>query len=168
MDQLENIEDQEPSIDYGKLFSDLLKYKKLYYKVLGVALIVAVIISLSLPNYYKYTVTLSPEMSGSKSAGGLASLASSFGVNLGGALGNSTEALFPTVYPDLMNSTEFKTGLFTIPVTIEGDKDAGEPDRTMSYYDYMKDEQKKPWWSAAISATMKWLCLLYTSDAADE
>lgn len=160
INQLENMEEQESSIDYGKLLKDLLKYKKLYYKVLGITFVVACIISLSIPKYYKCTVTLSPEMSSSKSTSGLAALASSFGVNLKGALGNSTEALFPTLYPDLMNSTEFKSSLFTIPVTIEGDEEEGEPDRTMTYYEYLKDEQKKPWWSAAIGGTIKWLVSL--------
>lgn len=160
VNQIENMEDQEPSIDYGKLLKDMLKHKKLYYKVLALTFVIACIIALSLPNYYKCTVTLSPEMSGSKSTSSLASLASSFGVNLSGALGKSTEALFPTLYPDLMNSTEFKSGLFTIPVTIEGDSVKGTVDRTMTYYDYLKDEQKLPWWSAAIKGMIKWLVSL--------
>lgn len=99
-------------------------------------------------------------MSGSKSTGGLASLASSFGVNLKG-MGNSTEALFPTLYPDLMNSTEFKTGLFTIPVTIEGDEEEGEPDRTMTYYEYLTTEQKSTWWSVVINSTKRWIISLF-------
>lgn len=155
VNQLKNVEEQKSSIDFGKLLQDLLKYKRLFYKVLGWTFVVACVITLSLPNYYKCEVTLSPEMSSSKNTSGLASLASSFGVNLKGALGNSTEALFPTVYPDLMNSTEFKSGLFKIPVTIEGDEEKDEPDRTMTYYDYLKDEQKIPWWSAAIKFLKK-------------
>ena len=150
VNQLENMEDQESSIDFGKLFRDLLKHRKLFFKVLATTFIVACVYTLSLPNYYQCTVTLSPEMSGSKSTGGLASLASSFGVNLKGAMSNNTEALFPTLYPELMNSTIFKTGLFAIPVTIEGDKEAGEPDRTMTYYEYLAKEQKTTWWGAAI------------------
>ena len=149
--------EEESSIDFGKIFKDLLKHKSLYYKVLPITFVIAAILLLSLPNYYKCEVKLSPEMSGSGSKSGLASLASSFGVNLKGALGNSTDALFPTLYPDLMNSVDFKTSLFEIPVTIEGDKEADEPDRTMSYYDYLKNEQQKPWWSAAIGGTLKWL-----------
>ncbi|MBQ5494619.1 MAG: chain-length determining protein, partial [Prevotella sp.] len=47
------------------------------------------------------------------------------------------------------NSVDFKTSLFPVPVTIES-KDKGEPSRTLSYYDYLKNEQKAPWWSAAI------------------
>lgn len=153
-------ETQESSIDFGKLFKDILKHKKLYYKVLPITFVIAAILLLSLPNYYKCEVKLSPEMSGSGSKSGLLSLASSFGVNLKGALGNSTEALFPTLYPDLMNSVDFKTSLFEIPVTIEGDEDKGEADRTMSYYDYLKEEQKLPWWSAGMKAVFEWLISL--------
>ncbi|MCH5301396.1 MAG: chain-length determining protein [Prevotella sp.] len=156
----ENHIEEESSIDFGKLFRDLLSHKKLYYKVLPLAAVLAVVYTLSLPNYYNCTVKLSPEMSSSSSKSGLASLASSFGVNLGSAMGNGTEALFPTLYPELMNSVDFKTSLFPVPVTIEGDEEKGEPNRTMSYYDYLENEQKAPWWSAAISGTMKWLVSL--------
>lgn len=159
LNQLENMEEQESSIDFGKLFQDLLKHKKLFYKVLALTFVIGCVITLSLPNYYKCTVTLSPEMSSSRSVGGLAALASSFGVNLKGGAGG-TEALFPTLYPDLMNSTEFKTGLFTIPVTIEGDEEEGEPDRTMTYYEYLTTEQKRTWWSAAIKGTLGWIISL--------
>ena len=48
-----NIPQEGSSIDFMKIFKDLLKYKKLYLKVLGVAAVVAVIYTLSLPNYYK-------------------------------------------------------------------------------------------------------------------
>lgn len=149
--------EEESFIDFDKIFKDLRKHRMLYIKVLPIAFVLAAIYAFSLPNYYNCTVKLSPEMSGkSSSAGSLASLASSFGVNLG-SIGNATEALFPTLYPDLMNSVDFKTSLFHVPVTIEGDKDKGEQDRTMSYYDYMKNEQKLPWWSASI----KWLVSLF-------
>ena len=153
-EEVKNIEvvEEESSIDFGKIFKDLLKHKRLYFVVLPIAFVLAAIYSLSLPNYYNCTVKLSPEMSSSKaSAGGLAALASSFGVNLGTG-GVGTEALFPTLYPDLMNSVDFKTSLFPVPVTIEGDKEAGEKDRTMSYYDYLAKNQKAPWWSNAMKA----------------
>ncbi len=149
---IENLE-EESSIDFMKIFQDLLKHKMLYAKVLPIAFVLAAIYALAQPNYYNCTVKLSPEMSGSKSTSGLASLASSFGVNLGSG-GAGTEALFPTLYPDLMNSVDFKTSLFHVPVTIEGDKEKGEKDRTMSYYDYLSKEQKAPWWSQGIKAIM--------------
>ena len=145
------VEEEESSIDFGKIFQDLLRHKMLYVKVLPVAFFMAAIYALSLPNYYQCTVKLSPEMSGSRSASGLASLASSFGVNIGSAT-SGADAIIPTLYPDLMNSSDFKTSLFPVKVTIEGDKEKGEKDRTMAYYDYLKDEQKAPWWSSAMKA----------------
>ena len=155
----ELMEEEGSSIDFVKLWNDVLKHRRLYYKVLPITFVIAAIIMLSIPNYYNCEVKLSPEMSStSSSTSGLLSLASSFGVNLGKAGGMGTEALFPTLYPDLMNSVDFKTSLFPVPVTIEGDED--EPDRTMSYYDYMENEQSKPWWSyifKGIGDGIKWV-----------
>lgn len=164
-------QEEESSIDYGKLFHDLLKHKKLYYRVLPLTFVIAAFIALSIPNYYQCEVKLSPELSGSKSSGSLASLASSFGINISGAMGNATEALFPTLYPDLMNSVDFKTSLFPVLVTIEGDKDAGESDRTMTYYDYLENEQKSPWWSVVLKAPGKmigWIKSLITGKEEEE
>lgn len=161
VNQLKNMKEQKSSIDYGKLLQDLLKHKKLFYKVFAITFVVACVYALSLPSYYKCKVTLSPEMSTTRSSSSLASLASSFGVNLKG-MSNNSEALFPTLYPDLMNSTNFLTGLFTIPVTIEGNKKKGEPDRTMTYYEYLTTEQKRTWWSAAIGGAQKWVISLFT------
>jgi uncharacterized protein involved in exopolysaccharide biosynthesis len=146
------IEQEEQSIDFGKLFQDLLKHKMLYAKVLPVAFLLAAIYSLSLPNYYNCTVTLAPELGGKNVSGGaLSGLASSFGINLGGVSAGA-DAISPMLYPDLMNSVDFKTSLFPVRVTLEGDKDEGEEDRTFTYYDYLKNEQKAPWWSTAKKA----------------
>ena len=135
------IEEEESSIDFGKIFKDLLNHKMLYVKVLPVAFVLAAVYALSLPNFYSCTVKLSPEMGGSKGgSSSLASLASSFGVNLG-STGAGTEALFPTLYPELMNSVDFKTALFPVKVTRESDG------KTFTYYDYLMNEQKSPWWN---------------------
>ena len=138
------IVEEESSIDFGKIYKDILRHKRLYFIVLPIAFVLAAIYALSLPNFYNCTVKLSPEMSGSKaSAGSLASLASSFGVNLGSS-GAGTEALFPTLYPDLMNSVDFKTSLFPVKVKRE------EDNKVFTYYDYLMNEQKVPWWSSAM------------------
>ena len=143
--RIEVLED-ESSIDFGKIFKDLLKHKKLYYKVLPVAFILAAIYALSLPNYYSCTVKLAPELgANAKAGGGLASLASSFGVNLGSAT-SGADAINPTLYPDLMNSVDFKTSLFPVQVTRK------EDGKTFVYYDYLMNEQKAPWWSQAMKA----------------
>ena len=141
--------EEESSIDFGKIFKDLLKHKKLYYKVLPAAFIIAAIYALSLPNYYNCTVKLAPELGGSaKAGGGLAGLASSFGISLGGAQ-QGADAINPTLYPDLMNSVDFKTSLFPITVTRMEDK------KNFTYYDYLMKEQKAPWWSKAKASLFK-------------
>lgn len=152
--------EEEASIDFGKIFKDILKHKKLYYKVLPITFVIAAILLLSLPNYYKCTVMLAPEAGSASRGGGLAGLASSFGVNLG-STNSGADAIGPMLYPDLMNSVDFKTSLFEVPVTIEGDKEKGEADRTMSYYTYLKDEQKFPWWTTAIKGTKKFIVSLF-------
>ena len=147
---------EETPIDFKKIYKDLLKHRTLYYKVLPITFIVAAILMLSIPSYYKCEVVLAPELSRSNNSSSLLSLAYSFGVRMG--TGNTGgEALFPTLYPDLMNNVDFKVSLFQVPVTIEGNKEEGIPDRTMSYYNYLKDEQKSTWWNAAISGTLRWL-----------
>jgi uncharacterized protein involved in exopolysaccharide biosynthesis len=157
-----NIPQEESSIDFMKIFQDLKKYKKLYAMVLTVAAVVAVIYTLSLPNYYKVTVKLSPELNSKRSSSSLASMASMFGVNLTGGAGNSTEALFPTLYPDLMNSVAFHTTLF--PIQIHRDKE----DKVMTYYDYLLKEQKAPWWSKAMGATTKAIGSLFSGEKKKE
>ncbi|MBQ7570934.1 MAG: chain-length determining protein [Bacteroidaceae bacterium] len=153
---VQQVKRKSTPIDFGKIFKDLLKHKRLYFIALPIAFVVAAFYALSLPNFYSCTVKLSPELSSTRSNASLLSLASSFGVNLGSSGGGlGTEALFPTVYPDLMNSVDFKTSLFPIPVTIEGNKKKGTPSRTMSYYDYLCNEQKAPWWTKAQMSLFK-------------
>ena len=130
----------------AQLWHDIKKHKKLYYKVLGITFIVSAIITLSIPNYYKCTVKLAPEIpGGNKGTSGLASLASSFGVNLGAASAGA-DAIMPNLYPDLMNSVAFRASLFPVKVQKE------DGDTAMTYYDYLENHQRLPWWSAGIKA----------------
>ena len=162
---------QSSAVDFVKMYKDLLKHRKLYYKVLPIAFVLAAVYALAIPNFYKCTVKLSPEMSSSRTNSSLLSLASNFGFNMGKSTGGmGTEALFPTLYPDLVNSTDFKVSLFPVPVTIEGNKKKGIQDRTMSYYEYLENEQKSPWFSAILAAPGKlvgWFISLFRQQPSD-
>lgn len=149
-----------------QLWQDVRNHRRLYYIILPVAFVLAAVYALAIPNYYSCTVKLSPELSSSRTSSSLASLASSFGFNLGsGSAGMGSEALFPTLYPELVNSISFKTSLFQVPVTIEGDKKKGTRDRTMPYYDYLSKEQKKPWFSAILGAPAKLISLMFNGQS---
>ena len=131
---------EEAAIDFAAIWQAIKKYKKLYYKTLGVAFVVALIIGFSLPKTYNCKILLAPETGGGSSMGGLASLASSFGFGVGGG-SQGGDAITPTVYPDLMKSVDFKTSLFPIKV-----KQKGKDKKAMTYYDYLKYEWRVPWW----------------------
>ena len=134
--------EEDSAIDFGAIWAAIKKHRKLYYIVLPVTFVLVSLYSLGLPNFYKCEVTLVPELGGkASSASGLASLASSFGVNLGGGGSASGDAITPALYPDLMNSVDFKTSLFDVKVQRKDDK------APMTYYDYLMNEQKTPWWT---------------------
>ena len=128
------------SIDFVAIWQAIKNNRKLYYIVLPIAFVVAVVIAKSIPTYYQCEVLLAPESGGGGGTSQLASLASSFGVSLGGGGNAGGDAITPSLYPDLMKSTDFKTSLF--PIKVHGKKDK----TTMTYYDYLKNEWKEPWW----------------------
>lgn len=143
-------EKKKGGIDFMHLVQLAWKHRNQYYKVFGITFVVACVYAFSLPKVYKCEVMLAPELSTARnSAASLSSIARTFGLKLGSSmLGNGSEALFPTLYPDLMNSVDFKTSLFNIQVCAE---DSVTP---KSYYDYLLNDQKRTWWSAAIGGTI--------------
>lgn len=122
------------------LFHILWKNKKIFIINFAVVFVLSAIYALSLPRYYSAKVALAPEYSSGSSlgSGSLGSLASIAGINLGSM--GSEDAIVPTLYPDLMSSTDFLTSLFGVRIeTIEGKK--------YDYADYLANHQKKAWWT---------------------
>ena len=136
-------------IDYSKLYQLLLKYRKLYLIVLSVAFIVTAFYTLSLPNYYNCTVKLSPELSRTRSGSSLSSLASSLGIDLGSALSSTSDAIRPALYPELMASVDFRADLLKVKVKPR------DSEAELTYYDYLRDGQKRPWWSCIFRNSAK-------------
>ena len=129
-------------IDFSKIFKAALKHKRLYLYTIPGAFVLACFIILSVPRYYTCTVELAPETS-SMSSNSLGDIASSFGLNLGSSMAGN-DAIFPELYPQLMQSVDFRSSLFDIPVkTIDGEI-------STTYYDYLAKHQREPWWSAII------------------
>ena len=146
-------------IDYIRIYCDLRKHLRLYLIVLPVTFVLTAFIMLSKPNIYTCTVMLSPELSNrSSSLSSLANLASSFGVKLGSGMGSSSEALFPTLYPDLMSSVDFKVSLFNVKVKPE------DSDQEYTYYDYLRNVKKHPWWSDVIGGVIGSITELLITD----
>ena len=127
-------------IDLRVIIRKIWSKRRLFYKVLPITFIVSSAYILCLPRYYSSSLSLAPEIAGGSGLGGtLGSLASSFGIDLGSM--ETTDAINPLLYPDLMEDNGFVVNLFDIRVkSLEGDVDC-------NYYDYLTKHQKKPFWS---------------------
>lgn len=123
-------------IDLGAIFKTLLAKKKAFFIIWPIVFALSCLWVFPQPRYYTCEVSLAPESTGENVAGGLAGIASNFGINLGGA-GN--DAIYPLLYPDLMESNEFVVSLLNIRVKSED----GSIDT--DYYTYLSKHQKENW-----------------------
>ena len=161
-DGQQNKHPQEEEIDLLELALKVWAERKWILKCCGYAVIVGLVIAFSIPKEYTATATIAPELSDGKSGGGLSSLAAMAGFNINTSSG--ADAIYPDLYPDIVSSTPFITGLFNIPVKdLEGIIDT-------TLYCYLDKYQRSPWWSVIISAPFKalgWVASLF-KDEKDE
>ena len=151
---------EEQEIDLLELAGKVWAERRLVLKWCGVAVVVALVVGFSIPKEYTTTVMLAPEVEGgSRSLGGLSALAGMAGINMNA--GESSDALYPDLYPDIVSSVGFTTELF--PVSVEDEE--GELKTTL--YNYLKEEQRSPWWSAILSFPFKcigWITSLFRDE----
>jgi len=127
-------EQKKDVIDLTEVWKLLKTKKKVFFIVLPIVFVLSCLYIFPQPRYYRCSVKLAPEATSENVAGGLSSLASQFGVNLGGA---SQDAIYPLLYPDVVSSNEFVIGLLGINVrSVDGLVNT-------DYYNYMSKLQKK-------------------------
>lgn len=119
--------------------------------------ILGLIIAFSTPHIYISNVMLAPESSSSTNlATGISSLASMVGMDIGS--GNNGDAIYPEVYPDLIKSTDFLVSMFPVKIVSKDQK------IKTTYYDYLKRDQKFPWWNYPIIFISKELSKLKSNN----
>ncbi len=121
-------------IDLAEVIRILLADKRKVCIYSFVAGVIGVILAFGTPKTYKSTVVLAPEESGNGFSGSISSLASMVGMNM--RIGQTGDAIYPEIYPELMSSTDFIVGLF--PVKVKTDKTGVE----YTYMDYIQFHQK--------------------------
>lgn len=116
------------------------------------------IIAFSIPDEYTTTVKLAPESKTGRTniSGGLGALASMAGISAGGNTGS--DAVYPTLYPDIVSSVPFATSLFDVPVK---DKDGN----SYTIREYLIEETKRPWWSDITSLPFKVVAIFKSKPA---
>ena len=138
---------QAEAIDFRQVFKAIWKRKLLFIIWLPLTFILSCMYIVSLPRYYTTEMKLAPELENKKSGGILGSLASSFGFDLSDI--QSSDAITPLLYPDLMEDNGFVVSLWKVPVSNQADS------IHTTYYDYLDNHQKHAWWEPAMGAVME-------------
>ena len=126
-------------IDLFALLKAIRADKRAMCLTVAAAAILGLAIAFGTPKEYKTSVMLAPESASSNSlTSNISSLASMVGMDMD--FGSSNDAIYPELYPDLIQSADFIVSLF--PVEVET-KDGS---LTTNYYDYLRNHTKKAWY----------------------
>ncbi len=128
-------------IELHQLIKKIWEGRRLFYKVLPITFILSCIYIISIPRTYSTEVKMAPETD--NTGGGIGSIASSFGFSIGNI--QTTDAINPMLYPDLMEDNGFVYSLMNIHVVSQ------DGEINTNYYRYLKEHQKKTWWSYPIA-----------------
>lgn len=135
------MQNKKININVIKVLSAIKKDKKIFIAVISCFTVLGLIVALNTPKSYTSSTELAPEASSKNDISDLTNIASMIGMNM--QFGNSSDAIYPEIYPDLLKSNEFIVGLFNIPV-----KSLDGKIKT-SYYNYLEKYQKTPFWLKA-------------------
>lgn len=135
-------------IDLRGIIKKLWNSKMLFVKTCSIGFVLSCLYIICIPRTYSTDLKLAPELANPMGgAGTLGSIAASLGFDFSEM--QTSDAITPLLYPDLMQDNAFVTGLFNIPVKSED----GEIQTT--YYDYLVKYQKRAWWKVPIAWVKK-------------
>ncbi|MDD6378624.1 MAG: chain-length determining protein [Prevotella sp.] len=135
-------------IDVRIICKKMWAKKNWYVIVLTIVAVVSGLIIFDVPRYYTSETTMAPETDiPTNSGGALSNIASSMGFDISQA--QSTDAIQPTLYPDLMGDNGFVTALFNIRIRTTNDS------LEATYYDYLRYHQKSSWLSVQTNKIKK-------------
>lgn len=134
---------KEDVIDLREVWASIKKQKKWFFIAWPITLVLSSLIIICVPRTYSTSTSLAPEMNIPTTGGSLSDIASSFGIDVGNR--TSTDAIYPSLYPDLMDDNGFIYSLFNIRVKSAD----GAIDTT--FYAYKRYFTKSPWWTVAMN-----------------
>lgn len=131
-----------PQISLIELIIQLWSRKWTIVLVAFLSGVVGFVLALDMPKKYRTVVTMAPESSESE----LSSAASSITSILGGGIGApGSDAIYPELYPDIINTIPFSVDVLKMRVSTMDGSYSGD------LYHYLSSHQKSPWWSRAKS-----------------
>ncbi|MCR5130484.1 MAG: chain-length determining protein [Prevotella sp.] len=136
-------------IDLRELWKKVRERKRLFFITLPLAFVLSCLFIICIPRYYDTDVRLAPELENPMSGGALGSLAASFGFDLSNM--ESSDAISPMLYPDLMSDNGFVSKFFDFKVV------SADGEINTNYHDYLRYQQKQPWWGYVFDSLKKLL-----------
>lgn len=121
--------------------------RKLIIKICCASVILAIVIASGTPKEYTASIFIIPESSRRSTFSGISALA-----DMVDATPSSTierDAIYSVLYPTIVHSTPFLVRLFDVKVRELKDSTA------ITLSQYLKERQKRPWWSVITSAPFK-------------
>ncbi len=140
---------QEQEIDLLELAKKVWNSRKLILKVCGIGTLIGLIIGLSTPEEYTASTLIAPEGYRKSSSSGMSALADMADIDISSSTTTERDAIYPSLYPSIVNSTPFLIRLFNIKIHEQRDS------TTITLSQYLKEHQKKTWWSTITSAPFR-------------
>ena len=151
---------QEQEIVSLTLIGKIYNARRLILNVCGIGAFIGLIIGFSIPKEYTASTLIVPEGYRRSSSSGLSTLADMADIDMRPSSTNERDAIYPSLYPLIINSTSFLVPLFNIPVSEQKDGTA------IPLALYLREHQKVPWWSVVTSAPFRlvsWTISLFES-----
>jgi len=127
-----------PQISLVKLIMQLWSRKWTIVIVAFLSGVLGFLLALDIPKRYRTVVTLAPESMESDLGATASSISSMLGMTMGAS---GSDAIYPELYPDIINTTPFTVEMLNIPVSTMDGSYSGD------LYHYLKSYQKSPWWN---------------------
>ena len=147
----ENVElfSQGQEVDLLGIIKKIYNFRKLLLKACCIGAILGIIMAFSIPKEYTANTLIAPEGYRRSSSSGISALADMADIDISSSSATERDAIYPSLYPSIVSSTPFLIQLFDIKVHEQKDS------TIMPLSRYLKERQKRPWWSVITSVPAK-------------
>ncbi|WP_294614806.1 chain-length determining protein [uncultured Bacteroides sp.] len=140
---------QKQEIVWLKLVRKIQISQNIILKAFGIGTVIGLVIAFGTPKEYTASTLIVPEGYGRSASSGMSALADMAGVDISSSSIMGRDAIYPSLYPAIVNSTPFLVRLFNVKVHEQKDSTA------IPLSQYLKERQKTPWWSVITSAPFR-------------
>lgn len=137
------------AINWLKLFQKIYASRKLILQACAFGSIVGVVIILSTPHEYTASTLTAHESARRRTSSVISTLTDDIDDGANSFTTTGRDAIYPSLYRYVINSTPFLLRLFDIKVRMQ------EGRTTMPLVLYLSEYQKRPWWSVITSIPSK-------------